>query len=82
MPPSFKLNDEERRQIHAAIAGLTGKERQREAARLRSRLLRQRPEYRQADNAKKAAHGRERYHANLEESRRKGADKWRRRVSV
>jgi hypothetical protein len=50
--------------------------------RLRSRLLRECAEYRTADNAKKAAHGREAYHANLVESRRRSVEKarWRRRT--
>jgi hypothetical protein len=75
---SFTLNEDQRRQIDAAVAGLTGEERQRARARLRSRLLREDPAFRQADNAAKAEHGREAYHANLEESRRRNAEKWRR----
>ena len=76
---SFTLTPEEREQIRAEIAGLTGKERHRAWGRLRSRVLRQRPDFRQADNERKAARGREVYHANLEGSRRKGVEKWHRR---
>jgi hypothetical protein len=79
---SLFLSTEQRQQIQAALAGLHGEERQRERMRLRSRMLRLNPEYRSADNAKKAAHGREAYHANLEESRRKGAEKARRRAAL
>jgi hypothetical protein len=76
---SFKLTEEQRRQIRDAIAALTGEERHREASRLRSRLLREDQECRKKDNASKAAHGRQKYHADLEASRRKGAEKARRR---
>ena len=51
--PTFKLTEDQRRQIDAAIAGLTGDARRRERARLRSRLLREYPEYRKKDNAAK-----------------------------
>ena len=74
-----KLSPEQCEQIQAALAGLTGKERHRERMRLRSKFLRMNPDYRAADNAKQAELGRARYHANLEESRRKVAEKWRRR---
>jgi hypothetical protein len=75
---SFMLTEDQRRQIGAAVAGLTGDARRRERMRLRSRLLRESEEYRKKDNATKAAHGREAYHANIEEGRRRGAEKWRR----
>ena len=77
MTPLLSL--EQRERIREAIAGLAGVERHRAYMRLRSRLLREDPEYRKKDNATKAEHGREHYHANLEESRRKGAAKWRSR---
>jgi hypothetical protein len=35
-----------------------------------------------ADNARKAAHGREAYHANIEEGRRKGAERMRRKSGL
>ncbi len=76
--PTFTLTPDERDQIHAALAGLTGQERQR--ARLRSRLLRLRPEFRQMDNERNAAQGRARHHADIEAERRKGLEKWRRRA--
>jgi hypothetical protein len=78
--PQMPLSIEQREQVQAAIAGLHGQERHRERMRLRSRLLREGEEYRMADNAKKAAHGREAYHANLELSRRRGAEKSRQRL--
>jgi hypothetical protein len=76
---SFKLTEDQRERIQAAIAGLTGEERHREASRLRSQILRLNPDCRKKDNASKAAHGRQKYHADLEASRRKGAEKKARR---
>jgi hypothetical protein len=76
------LSLEQRERIKAALVGLTGNERHRERMRLRSRLLRECEDYRKADNAKKAAHGREAYHADLEQSRRRGAEKCRRRRAL
>ncbi len=72
------LSEEQRQQINAALGNLTGADRRRERARLRSRLLRESEEYRQADNAKKAAHARDRYHANPEAARQRNRD-WRQR---
>jgi hypothetical protein len=78
----IKLTPTDRQLIRDAVAGLTGAERQRTRARMRSKLLRINPEYRAADNARQAALGREKYHASLEESRRKSAEKWRRRTRL
>ncbi len=75
---SCGLTEDQRRQIDAALAGLTGIERHRERERLRSRLLREDPAYRLADNARKAEHGREAYHANPEAARVRSAEKARR----
>src|SRR5262245_32500782 len=73
------LTEAEREQIRAAIGAVTGHERCRAWAKWRSRLLRLRPDFRAADNARKAARGRERYHADIGEARRKSAEKERRR---
>jgi hypothetical protein len=72
---SIQLTPDDRQLIRDAVAGLAGAERQRARARMRSKLLRLNPEYRAADNARQAALGREKYHANREESRRKSAEK-------
>lgn len=77
--PTFNLTPEERETIRLALGDLKGQARRTERGRLRSKVLRQRPDFRQADNAAKAARGKERYHENLEENRRKGAEKWQRR---
>jgi hypothetical protein len=82
MPPSFKLSAEERQLIRDIVAGLEGDERHREASRVRSIVCRMNPDYRAADNAKKAARERAKYHADIEESRRKGAEKARRKVAL
>ena len=66
---SCGLTEDQRRQIDAALAGLTGIERHRERERLRSKALREDPAYRLADNARKAQHGRRAYRANPEAAR-------------
>ena len=77
----FTLTDDDRQRIHDSLVGLTGKERHRAHNAMRSRLLRLKPEYRAASNAKNAERQRAKYHANLEESRRYGAEKKRRRTA-
>jgi predicted component of type VI protein secretion system len=79
MTLSQKLNPADRDLLYCIVTGLTGTERQRETARIRSKLLRLHDAYRQADNARKAAIGRERYAADIDESRRKSAEKVRRK---
>jgi hypothetical protein len=75
---SIQLTPANRQLIRDAVSGLTGDERRREYMRLKSKLLRLNPEYRAADNARMAAREHDRYHANIEESRRKSAEKSRR----
>jgi hypothetical protein len=75
----FKLSADERQLIRDIVAGLEGDERRRESDRVRSIVCRLNPDYRAADNSKYAARGRATYHADIEESRRKGAEKMRRR---
>jgi hypothetical protein len=78
-PPRYKRHRVRAPPLQASLVGLHGVARQRERMWLRSRFLRLNPEYRLADNARKAAHGREAYHANLDEGRRKGVEKSRQR---
>ena len=78
----FKLSAEERQLIRDIVAGLEGDERHRESGRVRSIVCRLNPDYRAADNAKKAARERAKYHADIEESRRKGAEIMRRRAAL
>ncbi len=66
VPMPFKLTAEERQLLRDIVAGLKGDERHRESTRVRSILCRLNPECRAADNAKKAAHGRATYHADIE----------------
>ena len=65
--------------VRDIVAGLEGYEKHRESARVRSRVLRMNDAYRLADNVKRAAHERSKYHADIAEGRRKGLEKWRRR---
>ena len=82
MSLSCKLSPEDRQLVRDIVAGLEGAERHRESARVRSKVVRMNPEYRAADNARQAAHEREKYYANLDESRRKAAEKWRSRRAM
>jgi hypothetical protein len=74
-----QLSPEARQLVRDIVAGLTGPERHRESARVRSKVLRMDDAYRQADNASQATAGRQRYAADLAESRRKSLERWHRR---
>jgi hypothetical protein len=81
MTTAGKLSDEDRILVRDIVAGLTGEERRRQSARVRSIVLRMTDDYRRADNARQAALERAKYHANISVARTASAAKQRRRMA-
>ena len=79
MTTPHKLSPENRQLVRDIVAGLEGYEKRKEAARVRSMILRMDEDYRRADNARQATLERNKYGENLEEGRRKAAAKARQR---